>query len=328
MTARLVISNHSQLGGLGADDHAQYVLVDGSRAMTGNLEMKHIGIGRAPTATHMLIGTESYIGTGSKVGYGCFPEYAPSASAANQVISIQGNVWFSTANWAANSAVRGLDFYPAPLIAGSAFGSANLDITGINTGGLLNVAGRTVTAKNITAIIAVPIANIFGGTDGTTAQIVRGILIPSAVATTGTWGRLCGLQIDPQTSGVINQGLALAGDGIGSDLVFGAGFDANIFYNGTDLIIDPDLAGGGRVLIGLTGNNDLLLNNIEIDGALNHDGSTVGFFGKTPAVQAAAYTPSNVTADRAYDANSTTIDELADVLGTLIADLQNYGLVQ
>ncbi len=35
-----------------------------------------------------------------------------------------------------------------------------------------------------------------------------------------------------------------------------------------------------------------------------------------------AYTPTNVTTDRAYDANATTLDEIADVLGTLIADLQ------
>jgi hypothetical protein len=35
-----------------------------------------------------------------------------------------------------------------------------------------------------------------------------------------------------------------------------------------------------------------------------------------------AYTPTNVTTDRSYDANATTLDEIADVLGTLIADLQ------
>ena len=40
-----------------------------------------------------------------------------------------------------------------------------------------------------------------------------------------------------------------------------------------------------------------------------------------------AYTPTNVTTDRAYDANATTIDELADVLGTLIADLQSAGIL-
>ena len=39
------------------------------------------------------------------------------------------------------------------------------------------------------------------------------------------------------------------------------------------------------------------------------------------------YTPTNVTADRSYDANATSLDELADVLGTLIADLQTRGVL-
>ena len=40
------------------------------------------------------------------------------------------------------------------------------------------------------------------------------------------------------------------------------------------------------------------------------------------ATLSSAYTPTNVTTDRSYDANATTIDELADIVGTLIADLQ------
>lgn len=67
---------------------------------------------------------------------------------------------------------------------------------------------------------------------------------------------------------------------------------------------------------------------VEINGDLNHDGSNIGFFGTTPAAQAAAYTPTNVSTDRSYDANATTLAEIADVLGTLIADLQSYGLLQ
>src|SRR5215207_3298935 len=38
--------------------------------------------------------------------------------------------------------------------------------------------------------------------------------------------------------------------------------------------------------------------------------------------QTSAYTTSNVATDRAFDANATTLDEVADVLGTLIADLK------
>ncbi len=43
--------------------------------------------------------------------------------------------------------------------------------------------------------------------------------------------------------------------------------------------------------------------------------------------QVATYTPTNVTTDRSFDANSTTIDELADVLGSLIVDLQTLGFL-
>ena len=39
------------------------------------------------------------------------------------------------------------------------------------------------------------------------------------------------------------------------------------------------------------------------------------------------YAPTNVTTDRAYDANATTLDEVADVLGTLIADLKSKGII-
>lgn len=40
------------------------------------------------------------------------------------------------------------------------------------------------------------------------------------------------------------------------------------------------------------------------------------------------YTPTNVTTDRSYDADSTTVAELGDVLGTLIADLQTAGILE
>tara|TARA_R110000803_G_scaffold51155_2_gene105894 strand:+ start:2527 stop:2775 length:249 start_codon:yes stop_codon:yes gene_type:complete len=39
------------------------------------------------------------------------------------------------------------------------------------------------------------------------------------------------------------------------------------------------------------------------------------------------YDVSNVTLDRAYDANSTSTAELADVLGTLITDLKGKGII-
>jgi hypothetical protein len=55
--------------------------------------------------------------------------------------------------------------------------------------------------------------------------------------------------------------------------------------------------------------------------------AAIGFFGVTPVTRPGPYSVSNVTTDRSYDANATTIDEIADVLGTLIADLVSLGLL-
>lgn len=43
--------------------------------------------------------------------------------------------------------------------------------------------------------------------------------------------------------------------------------------------------------------------------------------------QTSAYSTSNVSTDRSFDANATTLDEVADVLGTLIADLKLAGVL-
>lgn len=63
---------------------------------------------------------------------------------------------------------------------------------------------------------------------------------------------------------------------------------------------------------------------------LQVDGSTkfaVDNTGKITSSLAQTYNATNVTSDRAFDANATTVDELADVLGTLISDLRALGLV-
>lgn len=44
--------------------------------------------------------------------------------------------------------------------------------------------------------------------------------------------------------------------------------------------------------------------------------------------QGTAYTPTNVTTDRSFDADTVVVAELADVVGTLIADLQAKGVLQ
>ena len=122
---------------------------------------------------------------------------------------------------------------------------------------------------------------------------------------------------------------ASGSNNIAGGIAIGVAQNLEIYFTGSNAVIDPDnVTGGARVFIGVTGDDDMLLNEIEIDGDLNHDGTNIGFFGTAPVAQAAAYTPTNVTTDRSYDADATTVAELADVLGTLIADLQAYGLLQ
>lgn len=41
----------------------------------------------------------------------------------------------------------------------------------------------------------------------------------------------------------------------------------------------------------------------------------------------ATYAPTNVSTDRAYDADTVVVAELADVVGTLIADLKSRGII-
>lgn len=64
---------------------------------------------------------------------------------------------------------------------------------------------------------------------------------------------------------------------------------------------------------------------IEADGT----NPRIGFLGATPKVRP-TYTVTNLTVDRSYDANATTLDEIADVLGTLLSDLgstSGFGLL-
>lgn len=225
------------------------VTVPGDLTVTGDAQIDgHLGVSVAPTTAHLIYTSETLtLNDVSMVGIGNFPTIAPAIAGDTNGYAIQGNIWFDTVNWNAGSEITALMFFPAPNASG--IGSANLDLTGIATGGLINVGARTVTAKDINGITVTPFSAIFGAGGSVTADIVRGIYVPSAVATTGAFGRLCGVEIEPQVEGVINQGLWMAGDDAGSDIVFGAGKDASILYDGNDLVIDPQLVGTGGVRI-------------------------------------------------------------------------------
>jgi hypothetical protein len=69
--------------------------------------------------------------------------------------------------------------------------------------------------------------------------------------------------------------------------------------------------------------------NLSVNGnaAFGASGSSLGFYGAAPVTRSAAYTVTSVTTDRTISASSTTLDELVNVVGTLITDLKTMGLI-
>lgn len=68
---------------------------------------------------------------------------------------------------------------------------------------------------------------------------------------------------------------------------------------------------------------------LEIDGALNHDGTTVGLYGTVPAVQSVGYTRGTpiVEVHSLAPSASATVTNNNSVLAALIADLQSRGFI-
>lgn len=195
--------------------------------------------------------------------------------------------------------------------------------TSSDSGGLfINAFNRAITGP------AIQIGGVSSGTFN------NGILIDGLAATTASG-------LAPVGSASMDS-LINTGSGTYNSAAIILSNNHRIRLNGTASdhgFIFNDTSNNIRIVAGSTGvviirNNadsgvgDMNLNSVEIDGDLNHDGSNIGFFGIAPVARASAYTPTNVTTDRSYDANSTSTAELADVLGTLIADLQAYGLLQ
>ncbi len=69
----------------------------------------------------------------------------------------------------------------------------------------------------------------------------------------------------------LTKNIQLTGDASGANyqntIIFGVGLDARMGYNGTNLFIDPDVVGTGKLLIGATGDDDLIAGNIGIGTA-------------------------------------------------------------
>ncbi len=109
---------------------------------------------------------------------------------------------------------------------------------------------------------------------------------------------------------------------------------ANFCYNDST----PSAAYTQATGINITGTptNTVLMNNTCYDNTTDFSGvasSSTVFAAFNNLLDSAAeaatrtYTPTNVTTDRAFDADTVALTELADVVGTLIADMQEKGLI-
>ena len=109
--------------------------------------------------------------------------------------------------------------------------------------------GETGATVNVTDVIGIYVRDPFSSGTGT-----------------GTKTNVSGIKIDIPTGGTNKFGLWLNGDGAGADVVMGAGKDAKISYNNTDLILDPNVVGSGKVLIGATGDDTINAGAYEVGG--------------------------------------------------------------
>lgn len=229
----------------------------------------------------------------------------------------------------ANSVIFGFYFIPvaAPASAGVSelYGlSAYPTLTGsVNSGTLAGAILRPTvshTAGTVTNVYGLTINPNFTSISAGTTTNFRTLFVRNAAkhaSSTETITTQTQVYIEAPTRGTTNWGIYSEG---------GASYHASDFLFGT-------LTNSGRVTIRGSGTssaaNSLL---VEDSGGtdlltIRNDGA-FAFKNGTVAVAQTGYTTfTNLVTDRTCDANATTVEELADILGTLIVDLKLKGII-
>ncbi len=126
-------------------------------------------------------------------------------------------------------------------------------------------------------------------------------------------------------------GAAVTIDGTIACKAGGGGTHVSLQRSGTaGQVLVTNLYAGGNVY-SMTGASDDILTFAKESGthtsAVLFNFAEMGFFNTTPAAQPSGYTTfTNLSTDRTCDANSTSVAELADILGTVIEDLKDLGV--
>lgn len=140
-------------------------------------------------------------------------------------------------------------------------------------------------------------------------------------------------------------GYEVEGFVIGGSLVSGTGFvsigmnyntgDVNLVYYGHGSVcVGTDVGSAGisgdghlGVKYDIYAGRNIIANSAAGIKMGTSTTEKLGFWNSTPVVQSTGWTTSNVTTDKVLNANSTSVDELADVLCTLIEQLKTYGIL-
>jgi len=160
------------------------------------------------------------------------------------------------------------------------------------------------------------------------------LAVGSAGAGLWTDGTDTSWTVSPRYAGYLRVGSAAAPTNTtAGDLTVIRGIVGTDEALGASVLLDLNSVTGALLLSRMTTVQKAALTPVA--GMVLYDSTLNQFFGYHTGWQRflmvgtpADYTVTNAATDRTYDANATTIDELADVLGTVIADLIALGVFQ
>ena len=228
---------------------------------------------------------------------------------------------------------------PSLGVAGTIAGS--LALAGVTSGNVTIDVAAAAGTWNFTLPITAGTANYAMITDG--SGNASWSILPVAGGGTGLTSYTTGDIMHASAAGTL---AGLADVAVGSVLVSG-GVGAAPSWSSGPSVTSLTVAASNAVNFGTTATQivntggsslEVKVSNVSvatfsgsgamtIAGALDHDGSTVGFYGVAPAARSTGWAVTNSLSDKVYDANATTLDEVSDVLGTLITHLITIGLI-
>ena len=268
---------------------------------------------------------------------------------------------------------------------------ASLTVTGTTTLASVTVTGATVLADvDVARLLVGDVLTVPGSLPASSGDAPEAVSLDSDLVVTGRVMAGSGLEVaggayvgdDLRAAAIYASKISMRDS---AQILLGDSNDFLIYYDGSNSYISDQGAGGVKVLTSSfsvrTGNDDedlivatahgtvalyydntkqletrsfgvTVYNDLEIDGAINHDGTTVGFYAVAPVTRPSAFTQTYSTATRTHasptaaaltDSSGGTADqtvaavsgsgadidinnnfaELADEVNKLITDLAN-----